>query len=63
MSIPFDSSCAWHWLIGNGICEKHIMYKAECQYDQEDCHLNEKKEEIAGVICDAIHQEIDGKNA
>ena len=38
------------------------MYKAECQYDQEDCQLNEEKEEIAGVICDAIHHEIDGRH-
>ena len=32
--------CAWGHLIGNGICEKHIMYLEECQYDQLDCDLN-----------------------
>ena len=47
-------------LIGNGICEKHIMNRWDCQYDQEDCQLNDEKEEIAGVICDAIQHELSG---
>ena len=53
--------CAWGHLIGNGICEKHIMYLEECQYDQVDCDLNADKEEIAGLICDAIHNEVKGR--
>ena len=53
--------CAWGHLIGNGICEKHIMYLGECQYDQVDCDLNADKEEIARLICDSIHNEVEGR--
>lgn len=49
-----DQHCYMPHLMGNGICEREVMYDSRCQYDAQDCKLNEQKEEIAAMICAAI---------
>lgn len=49
-----ERHCYMPHLMGNGICEREVMYDSRCQYDAQDCKLNKEKEEIAAMICAAI---------
>lgn len=56
-------ACASPHLIGNGRCDQAIRHDPSCQNDEEDdCYPNEKKEEIARVICQAIREVLGGVN-
>ncbi len=46
-------SCHRQDLLGNGLCEEELMRDPRCFYDESDCKLNEEKERIASVICNA----------